>query len=160
MPSAFQCFRAKNLPFRRTCRAVPFSAAKPHISIPLDLFYVQHAPIDRSPSASFSFAFTTGMKLRTTPSSSLPRLFLADTTYANRGSRRGFCIQCRQQLHEKPGSRSRAGALLRLNGAGLNPSARRPFFALPATIVAGQRRSLATVQNGGEAPPCRLHIQC
>jgi hypothetical protein len=128
----------------------------------LDCLIVQHAPIDRSlfriPLCIFS-----DMKLRTNHSRPLQRLFLPQTSrsYTNQTSRRGVCIQCRQNFHEKSGIRASPGTILRSKAAptSLNPSTLRSAFALPATFIAGRRRGLATVQNGPKALSFKWQIQ-
>ncbi|CZR69711.1 probable AFG1-ATPase family gene [Phialocephala subalpina] len=85
------------------------------------------------------------MKLRTIPARSL-RLPLE--TNALRGSkgtaRRGFCAQCRGQDNVRYRS---ANASRTRQFASTSNVARTSRFALPATFVAGQRRTLTTVQN-------------
>src|SRR3954451_16161055 len=82
------------------------------------------------------------MKIRINPA--LRRHLLTDSSrfYGKPSSRRGFCVQCRPQNRALA---CRAG--LRPYGGPAARSTNRKF-ALPATFVAGQRRSLATVQNG------------
>jgi peroxisome-assembly ATPase len=53
-------------------------------------------------------------------------------------------MQCRQQLNIQAGVKSGSKTALR---SGLISPTRKPLV-LPATFVAGQRRALATVQNG------------
>lgn len=93
------------------------------------------------------------MKTGTRPSQSL-RLLLRDTSRcsAPRSSRRGLCIQCRQETYTSPGIRQSGGSL-RSNGSlrSLSPTA-RPRHILPAAFIAGQRRGKATVHNGMRGP--------
>ena len=92
---------------------------------------VHHAPIDWACLGAYFIVFAI-MKLRTTPPRSLQR-YLQSTASRNGNTRRGICIQCRQQFRGQNG---------RLGAGGM--ASRSPF-------IAGQRRTLATVQNGTHA---------
>ncbi|KAE8451669.1 hypothetical protein EG329_003126 [Mollisiaceae sp. DMI_Dod_QoI] len=83
------------------------------------------------------------MRLHTIPSRSL-RLRL-DTPLRPRTARRRFCVQCSRQdaLRHESANVSRPVRQL----ASTAYAARTSRFALPATFIAGQRRTLATVQN-------------
>ena len=91
------------------------------------------------------------MSLRTNPSRSLRRLLHPQSSKSctRQIFRSGICIQCRQQLHGRAVRMKGGETSLGSNGpSGVKPSARRPAFGLPASFVAGQSRTLATIHNG------------
>lgn len=85
------------------------------------------------------------MRVRTIPASSLRLRLETNTIRGSTGTaRRGFCAQCREQNNV----RHRVANASRTRQFPSTPNvARTSRFALPATFVAGQRRTLATVQN-------------
>jgi hypothetical protein len=109
---------------------------------------VHHAPIDWACLGAHFIVFAI-MKLRTTPSRSLQR-YLQSTASRNENTRRGICIQCRQQLRGQNGRFGAGGTSSRFSSRSLIPPPRMQCV-LPAPFIAGQRRTLATVQNGTHA---------
>jgi hypothetical protein len=110
-------------------------------------FPFEYASIDRFLWGTLPL-FSCEMKLRTSPSRPLRRLLLPQTSRStNHTSRRGACLQCQQQINGRS-VRSSASRTALQSRTRPTSSASTRAFALPATLIAGQRRGLATVQNG------------
>ncbi|TVY43949.1 Protein AFG1 [Lachnellula occidentalis] len=92
------------------------------------------------------------MKLRasTTATANLRRSLQQKSSNANGRwvGARGICIQCRHETGGRKGVLGRPAAATRsFASTPLIASSRGPQIALPAVFIAGQRRSLATVQD-------------
>jgi hypothetical protein len=87
------------------------------------------------------------MKLRTTSSQNLQR-HLQTNSSRNWSARRGICIQCRRQLRGQNSRLGGEGTSSRSGSRKLVLPTRRTQRILPVPIITGQRRTLATAQNG------------
>jgi hypothetical protein len=113
----------------------------------LDLFIVQHAPIE-GPAWEHSLLISVDMKLRPTASRSLQRQLQNPSRLGS--LRPGLCLQCRQQLRRRQGDLRSSPMDVRSIVTSASPCSRerQQRLVFPAPVITGQRRTLATVQNG------------
>jgi len=117
---------------------------------------------------TLSLRFYTNMKLRPSTSSCLRRLeHLNSPSYnARYRSKRAICGQCRREARGvfRAPEKSENGLRSSAPSATLSSTARRPLQVLPAAFIAGQRRPLATIQNGAHGTPvailCHFLTKC
>jgi hypothetical protein len=116
-------------------------------AFPLDLSNIQHAPIERLAWEHILLVFVN-MKLRPSTSRSLQQQLQNPSRYRNVRPR--VCLQCREQLHGHDKGMGNWGMAVRSIATEATPRSkgRQIRLVFPAPIIAGQRRTLATVQNG------------